>query len=238
MYSRYHIDEVLSKTDHRPWALPKKGWRFYQEWNDAIFLHWRVDGDALRKLVPASLQIDGYDRQAWVSIVAFDMHRIRPRYVSAFPPISNFHEINIRTYVSHRDRPGVYFLSIEGGKRISCAIAEALSGLPYRYAKMNRQDRAFVVENTRTGTRMDIRYTTGQAITDPGPLDRWLTERYALFLDTARGIESFETHHVPWPLFELKLESMDIDIQPQFKGLLPSVPDVCHYSPGVQVLAW
>ena len=38
------IREILNTTEHRPWEMPTESWKFYQEWNSAIFLHWQ-DGE-------------------------------------------------------------------------------------------------------------------------------------------------------------------------------------------------
>ena len=37
------IREILKTTDHRPWEIPAENWKYYQEWNHSIFLHWEVD---------------------------------------------------------------------------------------------------------------------------------------------------------------------------------------------------
>lgn len=107
------IREILNKTEHRPWKLPVGNWKFYQEWNNAVFLHWQVNESELRKLVPEDIEIDLFDGKPWVSVVAFTMEKIRPRSLPAFPLISDFDEINIRTYVKYNGKTGVYFLSIE-----------------------------------------------------------------------------------------------------------------------------
>ena len=95
------IPEILNTNEHRPWGMPTEKWRFYQEWNNAIFLHWQVELSELKKFVPKELEIDLFDGKPWVSVVAFTMEKIRPKNLPSFPPISNFHFINIRTYV-HR----------------------------------------------------------------------------------------------------------------------------------------
>lgn len=62
------IKKILEQNAHRPWEIPKDKWRYYQEWNDAIFLHWQVDLKELRKFVPKELEIDLFEGKAWVSI--------------------------------------------------------------------------------------------------------------------------------------------------------------------------
>ena len=41
------------------------------------------------------------------------MEQIRPRYLPAVSLVSDFHEINLRTYIDNDERKGVYFLNIE-----------------------------------------------------------------------------------------------------------------------------
>ena len=45
------IKEVLESKKHRPWNLPTTSWKFYQEWNNAIFLHWKVNPETLKPFI-------------------------------------------------------------------------------------------------------------------------------------------------------------------------------------------
>lgn len=231
------IKEILSNTKHRPWILPKGRWKYYQEWNDVLFLHWKVDLKELRKFVPNDLEIDLHNGEPWVSLVAFKMEKVRPRFLPAFSPISNFHEINIRTYVKKNNKAGVYFLSIEGGNRVSCMIAKAFSKLPYRYSKMKRPDAIYCSENKEFDDKIFIKYAIGEELEEKALLDKWLTERYALFQDTKALINEFEIHHIEWSIKKLDIKEIEVKY-PRFKTLLNKIPDLLHYSPGVQVIAW
>ncbi|WP_083634256.1 YqjF family protein [Saccharicrinis aurantiacus] len=119
------IREILNTTERRPWKMPTEKWKFYQEWNNVIFLHWQVELSELKKFVPKELEIDLYGGKPWVSVVAFTMEKIRPKNLPSFALISDFDEVNIRTYVKANNKTGVYFLSIEGGKKLSCKVAKA-----------------------------------------------------------------------------------------------------------------
>ena len=33
------MNQLLKNSNHRPWPLPEVGWKYYQEWNNALFLH-------------------------------------------------------------------------------------------------------------------------------------------------------------------------------------------------------
>jgi uncharacterized protein YqjF (DUF2071 family) len=231
------IQDILQSTAHRPWPLPSGRWQYYQEWNDALFLHWQVEEKLLRALVPAALDIDLLDGHPWVSLVAFTMEKIRPRLLPPFPPISNFHEINIRTYVRYRGKTGVYFLSIEGGKALSCRIAKALSELPYRYSTITRAPGLYTASNDQFGDRFSARFQVFQSLAKKTPHDLWVTERYALFQDTPTAINAFDIHHLEWPVYDLALDQVVVDY-PRFGSLFRGTPDICRYSPGVQVIAW
>lgn len=227
---------ILHHTEHRPWPVPDTLWRYYQEWNHAIFLHWKVDYDALRKLVPGELEIDCFGEQAWVSLVLFRMEKIRPRFLPALSFLSNFDEINLRTYVKFKGKAGVHFLKIEAGNKLSCELAKALSGLPYEFETIERSDVCNPIHYIKSKhISLEASITKDELIkTD---LDIWLTERYALFQHTAKGINAYDIHHLEWPIEKIQLTHLDLHY-PEYPSLLSGNPDCMHYSSGVQVLAW
>lgn len=231
------INQLIKETQHRPWALPSEGWKFYQEWNNAVFLHWQVDYNELRKHVPAGIEIDLYQGKPWVSLVAFTMENIRPRYLPPFSPVSYFHEINIRTYTRLNSKTGVHFLSMEGSKWLSCKVAKEMSGLPYRHSKMERREGLFISDNPATDDHFLIDFSPDKRAAEKSGLDKWLTERYALHQDSGKFINEFEVHHIEWPVQDIAIKELKV-FYPRFGKLLSGIPQLQHYSPGVQVLAW
>ena len=231
------IQKILNHKDHRPWKLPDEKWKFYQEWNNAIFFHFKVDLEELKKHVPKELEIDLFQGESWVSIVAFTMEKIRPKNIPAFSPISNFHEINIRTYVKKNNKTGVYFLSIEGGTKLSCKIAKYISDLPYRYSLIERSSKHYSSINLKFKDELCFKFEIGKQIEKKSELDNWLTERYALFQETDNYINEYEIHHLPWLVNDVEVKSLKC-FYPRFKNLLNNKPDKMQYSKGVKVIAW
>lgn len=231
------ITDILNQTAHRPWPLPAGKWNYYQEWNNAIFMHWRVNEAEPRKHIHPGIEIDTIDGQAWISVVAFDMHRVRPRNLPVFPPLSNFHEVNVRTYTKKNDRAGVYFFSLEGGKKMASTIAGKVSRLPYRYSDVKRGDGLFESHNQVANDRLRIEFRLGSSVTQKSVLDKWLTERYALIQNTDDVLNYFDIHHPEWPMREIELTRLEISY-PAYNELLQGQPDLVHYSPGVAVVAW
>lgn len=229
--------EILKTTTHRPWDIPNKKWKFYQEWNDTIFMHWQVDLTTLEKFVPEALEIDLFEGKPWVSLVAFTLENLRPRGLPPFPPISNFYEINIRTYVRFKDKSGIYFLNIEAGKWLSSKMTKVFMELPYHYSKIKRSHGIYQSINTRFNDQLQVEYDTGKPNPIKSRLEYWLIERYALFQDSNDSINEFDIHHIEWPLNEMKITALNMNY-PRFRNLINNHPDLSHYSSGVQVLTW
>src|SRR5690349_10834684 len=115
----------------RPTQRPAGPPAGYQHWRRLFFAHWRVDPARLRPLVPASLSIDDYDGQAYVSLTPFMVQAARP--FGAPPALGlSFPETNVRTYVRlERGEPGIYFLSLDAASLVAVGGARVSLGLPY-----------------------------------------------------------------------------------------------------------
>src|SRR5438094_436421 len=104
-------------------------WVWSQHWLDLLFLHWRVPPALLRSQVPAALEIATLDGSAWVSLVLFRL-RVRPRWLPFLPCVSALLEMNLRTYVHYRDRPGIWFLSVHADNHLAMWLAKLLTPIP------------------------------------------------------------------------------------------------------------
>ena len=86
----------------------------FADWERVLFLHFAIAPGLLRPRVPPPLELDLYDGQALVSVVAVTMRRfraVRPLpFAWAFSLIKCQQFLNVRTYVHHRDEPGALFL--------------------------------------------------------------------------------------------------------------------------------
>lgn len=200
---------ALAPTGHRPWPPPDRPWVMRQRWLDVLFAHWAVPAAAVRALVPEALELDTYDGRAWLGVVPFRMAGVRPRLVPPLPGLPAFPELNVRTYVTVGDKPGVYFFSLDAGSTVAVRVARRLFHLPYYDAAfaLRRDSRGlrYGAERTHRGATaasLDLRYrAAGDAFTaEPGALDHWLTERYCLYAVDGDRVWRGEIHHAPWPL--------------------------------------
>ena len=100
-------------------------------------MHWRVPEEVLRPLIPQALRLDSFDGSAWLGVVPFRMESVRPRFLPAVPWLSSFPELNLRTYVTHENKPGLWFFSLDAHNPVAVRLARATFGLPYFVAKMS-----------------------------------------------------------------------------------------------------
>lgn len=232
-----NIKSILSNRNHRVFEYPEKSWTYYQEWNRVLFLHYEVPLEVLRELVPEELNIDTFNGKAYVSIVPFTMEKIRPRFLPAVNFISNFHEINVRTYVEVDNKHGVYFLNIEAEKYLSTIVAKNLSGLPYEKATISRDGGKYVSENTKKGFYLNAEYSIGERNSVKTELEIWLTERYCLYVDDSDSVFRYDIHHEPWNLKHVNVTHLDLNYK--IGGLeIKESTNLVNYSDGIKVVAW
>ncbi|MBX3257455.1 MAG: DUF2071 domain-containing protein [Chitinophagaceae bacterium] len=232
------IRNILIDTSHRPFKLPHGQWKYYQEWINALFLHWTIPFDILRKHVPKNLNIDTFDGDCYVSLVAFTMQKIRPKYLPSISFISDFDEINLRTYINNDNKQGVYFLNIEAAKSLSTFVAKLLSGLPYEKADIKRTDKIFVSTNTQKEFHLDTEFIVKEKLQNKSELDKWLTERYCLFLDKDNELYRYDIHHKEWEIKTVELKRLNLHYKVGDIDLTERQPRLTHYSDGVKVIAW
>lgn len=235
----------FQSIDHRPWPLPATRWNWRQSWLDLAFLHYRVEADAMRQLIPKELEIQEFDGSAWVGVVPFRMAGVMRRGIPDMPGFSSFLELNVRTYVEHRGRPGVWFFSLDTNSWPFVFGGRYVYGLPYHPARMRQtvSDGWHTFASARRDGRASFlaRYRpTGETgFANAGGFEHWATERYCLYSHGARrGLERVDVHHAPWPLRKAEAEISDCEILSAAGIRLEGQNPVCHFSTGVHVVSY
>lgn len=231
------VKSILRIKAHRPFPMPKRPWKYYQEWHDVLFAHWKVPVQVLRELIPQGLDIDLYEGQAWVSLVAFEVRKLRPHFFPPFPPISDFVEINMRTYVLRNQKPGIYFFSLEAQNRVSALLGKYSVGLPYMKSIITHPQGIYDSFNAKRGFHLKVKYTPGESIPHKSELDKWLTERYSLFKESHGSIAGNDVHHFEWPLQSVEVNQLKLHYQYQ-NLVIDQKAELYHYSKGVYVPTW
>lgn len=252
---------MLTLTAHRPWPLPAGPWGMAQSWHDLLFAHWPIPLAALRPLVPACLELDGYHGEGWIGVVPFRMSGVRPRGLPGVPWLSHFPELNVRTYVrgvagQDETRPGVFFFSLDAANPVAVAIARALFHLPYFRADMlcelDGETVNYASRRTHSGAAVGElagRYgPTGPPYqAQPGTLEHWLTERYCLYAlspfdrspaDGQHKVYRSEIHHLPWPLQPAFADLTHNTIAQSMGVPISGAPHLLHFARRLDVVVW
>ena len=215
-----------------------------QAWKNLLFLHWEAPASQLQALLPSGLHIDTHDGKAWIGIVPFFMRRVRPAFLPSVPGLSNFLELNVRTYVYDASgTPGVWFFSLDANHGIACSLGRRLFNLNYRNAKIQAHEEDWTHfrahrNGSSDGATYRYRSTGSGRIAKPGSLDFFLTERYALYSSSKHGSQLWRgrVHHKPYQLHEVKIESYSsIPITWNRQSPVAGPPQHKCASPGVDV---
>jgi hypothetical protein len=230
---------VAEDAAHRPWPVPDEGWTSAQSWVDLAFLHWRVDADVLRPLVPQQLELQTFGGAAYLGIVPFVLSDLRFRGLLPLPRLSTFPELNVRTYVAHGDRPGVWFFSLDAGSRLMVEGAKRFYKLPYERAQMRseRLDEFVHYESARSGAAFSGRYR-GQGDlfhAEPGSLEDFLVERYCLYTADGGRLYRAEVQHAPWALQHAEAF---VDLNTMSPVPLPAEEPYALFAPRQDVVVW
>ncbi len=232
----------VASVDHRPWPIPREPWVMGQTWDDLLFAHWRVDAEALRPLVSPRVEVKEHDGSAWLGVTPFRVVALRLRGLLPLPRLSQFLELNVRTYVSDGEKPGIWFFSLDAASRLAVEAARAGYKLPYFHARISsaRSEGWIRYELARIGapgTVFSARYRgVGDAFTAaPGTLEHFLTERYCLYTEHRGRLKRADIHHGPWPL---ERGEADIELNTMSPVELPDEAPHLMFSPRQDVALW
>jgi uncharacterized protein YqjF (DUF2071 family) len=219
-----------------------------QTWRDLLFAHWPLPAEAVGAVLPPGLVPDTFDGQAWVGVTPFEIAGLRLRGIPPIPGTSRFPELNVRTYITVNDRPGIYFLSLDAGNPLAALAARRAYRLPYFHARMQirRYEETIHFLSSRTAPdgepaafEATYRPSGPPSVASPGSLAHFLTERYCLYtLDDRAGILRGEIHHPAWPLQPATATIVRNSMTKPWRLELPRSRPVLHFASLQNVLIW
>lgn len=227
--------EIRNRPDKNPFI--------HQDWQNILFMHFKIDPEIIQKTLPKGLFVDTYDRKAYLSLVAFFMNDVRLCRLTMFPGLCNFIEVNVRTYV-HDDNgnTGVWFYSLDLNSLFGAKVARAGYSLPYIYTHLQGQHLAdgYEIKGRRRGENVHMHFsyepaTTDYAVVNPNSLDFFLIERYLLFTKRRGNVYIGQVHHEPYQVSPAKVLAYRSNLL-ESHGFENAEPiDLYHYTPGVSV---
>lgn len=237
----------MKTTEHRPWELPRGPWAMAMRWHDLLFAHWPVGAEEVRRQIPAGLEVDTFEGEAWVGVAPFRMSGVRKRGWPGLPGTSAFPELNVRTYVTAGGKPGVWFFSLDAASRVAVETARRWFHLAYFHARMRCEaEGEWVRYESRRIHRGAPEAVFRGAYRPVGPeyrsargtLEHWLTERYCLYAAEGEHMWRGEIHHAQWPL---QAAEADVEVNTMCEAVgieLPKKEPLLHFARYLEVVAW
>ena len=183
-------------------------------WEKLLFLHWSWDPGEIQGTLPDGLFVDTFEGRAWLAIVPFLMSKVHPTGLPCVPWLSNFLELNVRTYVHDgKGLPGVWFKSLVCNQPLAVELARSCFHLNYVHARMealiDRNGICTYMARRRGCEEATFRYGSpgGRAVAELGSLEFFLVERYVLFSAGREGrLYAGRVHHIPYRISPVLVE--------------------------------
>jgi hypothetical protein len=213
-------------------------------WGKLLFMHWPIAARQLRPLIPERLTIDTFDGRAWIGITPFTLWDVRLSFTPPIPWLSDFHELNVRTYVHLDGVPGVWFLSLNTNSMTTVIGARTLFHLPYFNASIDLAQEGKRIDYDLLRTDDEARFEATWMIGDPlgeaepDSLEFFLVERYCLYSTDGENLYRSRIHHRPWPLQQAEVSEFTSTMIEADGLQTPKGEPLLHYAEALEVGIW
>jgi uncharacterized protein len=189
----------------------------FADWQKTLFFHYLLEPELLRPHLPGCVELDLYEGQACVSLVALTMQNFRGRSPiapgSLFRLIRRQRFLNLRTYVHVRGEPAAFFLWGWISNPFGIALPLQKIGLPSVFADVkyahNLESETFQGSVTEDrGTFQYRAWTEPGQVVEPcrsGSLAEFAMERYSAMFSQGSKLRLFRAWHPQWLQKKLKV---------------------------------
>jgi uncharacterized protein len=213
-------------------------------WGKLLFMHWPIAASLLRPLIPERLTIDTFDGSAWIGVTPFTLWDVRLSFTPPIPWLSDFHELNVRTYVHLDGVPGVWFLSLNTNSMTTVIGARTLFHLPYFNASIDLEQEGktinYDLERTDDEAQFHATWRIGEHLgeAEPDSLEFFLVERYCLYSTDGEHLYRSRIHHRPWPLQRAEVSDFTSTMIEADGLKMPTGEPLLHYAEALEVGIW
>ena len=190
------------------------------DWKNVVFLHYRLNPESLKAMIPAPLELELHEGKAVVTLVALTMRRLRPFRRGAlmgwvFRALQQQSFLNVRTYVRWGNEAGALFVWGFLSKPFGFSFPMHRAGFPCGFGELNYEHdfscgkilgkarcslpAAGIGQN---GTAFSYEAAIDPRIEfkpcEPGSLAEFAMERYSGFYARRRRAYVFRAWHGPW----------------------------------------
>ncbi|MGC2236260.1 MAG: DUF2071 domain-containing protein [Pyrinomonadaceae bacterium] len=189
------------------------------KWLDLIMANYAVEPEFLREFVPGGTELDLFEGNCYVSLVAFKFFDTRVLNIK-IPFHIDFLEVNLRFYVKreteNETRRGVVFIKEIVPRFAISLVARTFYGEPYETWKMrlDESENEFAYSWRKKGRTNRVSAEKGESLGVPaaGSHGEFIIEHYWGY--TRRGAlrtDEYKVEHPKWNLFEAKNPLVEVD---------------------------
>ncbi|MFJ9561266.1 YqjF family protein [Streptomyces fuscichromogenes] len=229
--------EPVTPTTPRPVRWPT----MVQGWHQLTFLHWPAEPELVAGLLPAGIRPDTLDGVTYVGLVPFLMRGTGFGPGPGLPYLGTFCETNVRLYsVDEHGRRGVVFRSLDATRLLPVLAGRLGFRLPYVWSAMRLRREGDVItyscRRRRPAATSRAVVRIGPPISEPSPLEHFLTARWGLHVTWHGRTAHLPNEHPTWPLHRAELLSLEDGLVAAAGLETPTGPPVSAlWSPGVRV---
>ncbi len=227
--------EIVDITG-RSYFMWKKPWLLTQQWHDVVFLHWPIQPHELQQRMPKELKLDLYEDTAWLGIVLFKVKGNRFRFMPPIPKMNSFLQLNVRTYVTCRERKGIYFFSSDVSSNFIAQITSIGHFLPYRYAEIICSRKGNILSllhnyrNTNADESFHVTFEPKAGEIESHAFEKWLVERYHSWVRGQKHLIRIDISHMPWRLQRVNACVETNTMAPFIKRSIQGKQPIAHYA--------
>ena len=188
-------------------------------WSNLVLLTFEVPEELLRGRIHQSLELDRWNGQTHASLVAFDFLDTRV-WGCRIPGLADFPEVNLRTYVRHREQRGVTFIRELVPSRMIAAVARSLYNEPYLAADLKSRivpdgpdliaDRRWTLGGQRH--RLTVRASADGSVPSPsGPEHHFKEHTWGFGSSRTGQLLTYRVDHPVWAVRQVKSVDCQVD---------------------------
>lgn len=188
-------------------------------WEDLIMANYVVEPALLEKRLPLGTELDFWNGECYVSLVAFKFVETCVRGFK-IPFHVNFEEVNLRFYVQRKTedetRRGVVFVKEIVPRRAIAFVARAFYGEPYEVWRMSHEQSDVEISYFwswgECKNRITVEYGQNMGVPKENSHGEFIIEHYWGY--TKRGAnrtDEYKVEHPKWELLKVNAAQMQID---------------------------
>jgi uncharacterized protein YqjF (DUF2071 family) len=189
------------------------------KWLDLVMANYSVEPSLLSEFIPQGTELDFWDEECYVSLVAFKFFETRVLGIP-IPFHRNFLEVNLRFYVrreiGNETRRGVVFIKEIVPRQAIALVARYAYGEPYETWKMrllqNEKHLSYNWSNKGCENSVTVEINQNLGVPESNSHGEFIIEHYWGYTKRSSiRTDEYKVEHPKWELFDVNNAQINVD---------------------------